>query len=67
MATWLYSDIASTPSASPSLRMLSDSIPLCVGEGDGGVQHPLPAQRDAGRSAASGRGAHLRAPLRSDP
>src|SRR4051794_20144307 len=26
--TWLYSDIASTPSAWPSLRMLSDSIPL---------------------------------------
>src|SRR4051794_32065811 len=27
-ATWLYSDIASTPSAWPSLRMLSDSIPF---------------------------------------
>src|SRR4051794_11103308 len=26
-ATWLYSDIASTPSACPSLRMLSDSRP----------------------------------------
>src|SRR6478672_6861654 len=26
--TWLYSDIASTPSSPPSLRMLSDSIPL---------------------------------------
>ena len=28
LATWLYSDIASTPSAWPSLRMLSDSIPF---------------------------------------
>ena len=28
LATWLYRDIASTPRASPSLRMLSDAIPL---------------------------------------
>ena len=28
LATWLYSDIASTPTASPSLRMLSDAIPF---------------------------------------
>src|SRR6266540_5878423 len=28
LATWLYSDIASTPSSCPSLRMVSDSIPL---------------------------------------
>src|SRR3954454_2618363 len=28
LATWLYSDIASTPTASPSLRMLSDSTPV---------------------------------------
>jgi hypothetical protein len=26
-AMWLYSDIASTPSVSPSLRMLSEDIP----------------------------------------
>src|SRR3954453_14263969 len=26
-ATWLYSDIASNPSVSPSLRIVSDSIP----------------------------------------
>ncbi len=28
LATWLYSDIASTPRASPSLRMLSEEMPL---------------------------------------
>ena len=28
LARWLYSDIASTPTASPSLRMLSDAIPF---------------------------------------
>ena len=27
LATWLYSDMASTPTTSPSLRMLSDAIP----------------------------------------
>ena len=27
LATWLYSDIASTPSFSPSLRIVSDSMP----------------------------------------
>ena len=28
LATWLYSDIASTPSSWPSLRMVSDSMPF---------------------------------------
>ena len=28
LATWLYSDMASTPRASPSLRILSAAIPL---------------------------------------
>src|SRR5271166_4804742 len=28
LATWLYSDIASTPRTSPSLRMLSEEMPL---------------------------------------
>ncbi len=39
--------------------MLSDSIPLVVGEVDGGVQHAVPAQRSArlGGSVGSGRAA----------
>ena len=48
LATWWYSDIASTPTASPSLRMLSDSDAALVGEGDRGEQHPFPGQRDRG-------------------
>jgi hypothetical protein len=28
LAAWLYSDIASTPSSWPSLRMVSDPMPL---------------------------------------
>src|SRR5580704_4943889 len=28
LATWLYNDIASTPRTSPSLRMLSEEMPL---------------------------------------
>ena len=27
LATWLYNDMASTPSSSPSLRIVSDPIP----------------------------------------
>ena len=42
LATWLYSDMASTPRAWPSFRMLSDAIPLLVGEGDAGDEHPFP-------------------------
>ena len=48
LGTWLYSDIASTPTASPSLRMLSDSIPLGVGQGERGLQHPVTGQRGPG-------------------
>ena len=42
LATWLYSDIASTPSVSASLRMLSDPTPALVGEVDGGDAAPAP-------------------------
>ena len=59
LATWLYSDIASTPSASPSLRMLSDSMPLASARATAALQHPLPAQRGPERSTPSGRAVHL--------
>jgi hypothetical protein len=37
--------------------------PALVGEGDRGVQDPVPGERGAGRSTAGGRGVHVRAPV----
>ena len=43
LATWLQSDIASTPNSWPSVRIISDSIPLWLADAlDSGARHGLP-------------------------
>ncbi len=43
-ATWLYSDIASTPSSWPSRRMLERLDARLVRERDGGPEHAFSVQ-----------------------
>ena len=48
LATWLYSDIASTPSARGELAHRERLDPALIRKGDRGLKHALPAERDAG-------------------